>query len=164
MRVVSVDPGLRNFGVAIFEDNKLVEFDSICIWDMVPKGKRKDYAYIARTLVEKTSIFEGADVVLIERQMQSRMIVIATALRCFFWNKSKMVAPISVRKYFGISTGKYRNNKKASIELAPKFLNEAQLKKFKTHKKKDDLSDAFLQGLWYIWSPKGPYLKRQLYK
>lgn len=157
MRIVSIDVGLRNFGYAIIENNKLIEFDSICIWDLVPKKNRKDYPYIARVLVDKTPIFEGVDVVLIERQMQARMKMIACALRCFFWDKSKMVAPLSVRKYFKISTGVYKNNKKASIALVPKFLNEKQMKKFKVHKKKDDLSDAVLQGLWYIWSSKGPY-------
>lgn len=156
MRIVSVDPGLRNFGYAIIENNKLIEFDSICIWDLVPKKNRKDYPYIARVLVDKTPIFDNVDVVLIERQMQARMKMIACALRCFFWHKSYMVAPLSVRKYFGISTGVYKDNKKASISLVPKYLNEKQFQKFKIHKKKDDLSDAVLQGLWYIWSPKGP--------
>tara|TARA_B100000925_G_C22007160_1_gene474237 strand:- start:3524 stop:4003 length:480 start_codon:yes stop_codon:yes gene_type:complete len=155
MRIVSIDVGLRNFGYAIIENNQLIEFDSICIWDLVPKKNRTDYPFIARVLVDKTPIFNGADVVLIERQMQARMKMIACALRCFFWDKSKMVAPLSVRKYFKISTGVYKDNKKASITLVPKFLNEEQMKKFKVHKKKDDLSDAILQGLWYVWSPKG---------
>ena len=102
MRVVSIDPGLRNFGYAVVQDGKLIQFDSICIWDLVPKKKRTDYPYIARVLVDKTDIFDGADVVLIERQMQSRMKMIGCALRCFFWGKSKMIAPLSVRKYFKI--------------------------------------------------------------
>ena len=150
MKIVSIDVGLRNFGYAIIEDNKLIDFDSICIWDLVPKDKRKDYPYIARVLVDKTNIFDGVDCVLIERQMQARMKMIACALRCFFWEKSHMVAPLSVRKYFKISTGVYKQNKKASIELAPKYLNDEQLKKFKSHKKKDDCADAVLQGLYWI--------------
>lgn len=150
MKIVSIDVGLRNFGYAIIEDNKLIDFDSICIWDLVPKDKRKDYPYIARVLVDKTNIFDGVDCVLIERQMQARMKMIACALRCFFWGKSHMVAPLSVRKYFKISTGVYKQNKKASIELAPKYLNDEQLKKFESHKKKDDCADAVLQGLYWI--------------
>lgn len=150
MKIVSIDVGLRNFGYAIIEDNKLIDFDSICIWDLVPKDKRKDYPYIARVLVDKTNIFDDVDCVLIERQMQSRFKMIACALRCFFWGKSHMVAPLSVRKYFKISTGVYKQNKKASIELAPKFLNEDQLRKFKSHKKKDDIADSVLMGLYWI--------------
>ena len=92
---------------------------------------------------------KNVDIVLIERQMQSRMKMIACALRCFFWGKSHMVAPLSVRKHFKISTGVYKNNKKASIALAPTFLTPAQLEKFNKHKKKDDCADAILQGLYW---------------
>lgn len=150
MRVVSIDPGLRNFGYAIVQDGNLIAFDSICIWDLVPKKKRTDYPYIARVLVENTDIFRGADYVLIERQMQSRMKMIACALRCFFWDKSQMVAPISVRKHFKISTGVYKKNKKASIALVPKFFDEKQMKRFMAHKKKDDIADAVLMAMYYI--------------
>jgi|TARA_B110000008_G_scaffold278532_2_gene322622 Holliday junction resolvasome RuvABC endonuclease subunit len=150
MRVVSIDPGLRNFGYAIVQDGNLIAFDSICIWDLVPKKKRTDYPYIARVLVENTDIFRGADYVLIERQMQSRMKMIACALRCFFWDKSQMVAPISVRKHFKISTGVYKKNKKASIALVPKFFDEKQMKRFMAHKKKDDIADAVLMAMYFI--------------
>jgi Holliday junction resolvasome RuvABC endonuclease subunit len=150
MRVVSIDPGLRNFGYAIVQDDKLIAFDSICIWDLVPKKKRTDYPYIARVLVENTDIFKNADVILIERQMQARMKMIACALRCFFWDMSRMVAPLSVRKYFKISTGVYKDNKKASIALVPKFLDEQQMKRFMTHKKKDDIADAVLMAMYFI--------------
>ena len=150
MRVVSIDVGLRNFGYAILQDDELVDFDSICIWDLVPKNKRTDYPYIARVLVENTNIFDKADVVLIERQMQARMKMIACALRCFFWGKSKMIAPLSVRKHFKISTGVYKENKKASKDFVLQFLSESQKKKYMSSKKKDDMADAIIQGMYYI--------------
>jgi Holliday junction resolvasome RuvABC endonuclease subunit len=149
MRIVGIDPGLRNFGYAIVDNGELVEFDSICIWDMVPKNKRKDYAYIARTLVDNTSIFDNCDVVLIERQMQSRMKLIACALRCFFWEKSYMLAPIRVKKHFKISMSDYKKNKKASIQLVPKFFTTEQLERFQKHKKKDDIADAVLMAMYW---------------
>ena len=150
MRVVSIDVGLRNFGYAIIENKRLIEFDSICIWDLVPKNKRTDYPYIARVLVDNTDIFKGADVVLIERQMQARMKMIACALRCFFWEKSKMIAPLAVRKYFKISTGVYRENKKASKDFVLQFLEEHQIPKYMSSKKKDDMADAIIQGMYYV--------------
>lgn len=152
MRIVAVDPGLRNFGYAIVDNGELVEFDSICIWDMVPKNKRKDYAYIAHCLVEKTTFFDNCDVVLIERQMQARMKLIACALRCFFWEKAYMLAPIRVKKHFKISMSDYKKNKNASILCVQKFFNSEQMKKFQKHKKKDDIADAVLMALYYYQS------------
>ena len=150
MRVVSIDPGLRNFGYAIIDNGSLVEFDSICIWDYVPKKKQSDYPYIARMLVEHTNIFDGAEVVLIERQMQARMKMIACALRCFFWDKSRMISPLSVRKYFGISTGVYTQNKKASKEYVLRYLSPKQTETYNACKKRDDMADAILQGMFFI--------------
>ena len=150
MRVVSIDVGLRNFGYAIINNGTLIEFDSICIWDLVPKKKRTDYPYIARVLVDNTDIFNGADVILIERQMQARMKMIACALRCFFWDTSKMIAPLSVRKYFKISTGVYKENKKASKNFVVRFLDQQQTEKYKSSKKQDDMADAIIQGMYYV--------------
>ena len=150
MRIVSIDPGTVNCGYAVWEDGKYIDFGSYNLLEMVHKKKKTDYPYIVSEFIKKTQLFHGADVVLIENQMQARMKMIACSLRCFFWGKSHMVAPLSVRKYFNISTGVYKKNKKASIELAPKYLNKEQLKIFMSHKKKDDCADAILQGLYFI--------------
>ena len=150
MRVGSIDPGLRNFGYAIVDDGNLVDFDSICIWDLVPKKKRSDYPFIARVLVDHTDVFKDADVILIERQMQARMKMIACALRCFFWEKSRMIAPLSVRKHFKISTGVYHENKKASKDYVLRFLDEKQKKKYSASKKRDDMADAIIQAMYFI--------------
>ena len=49
----------------------------------------------------------------------------------------------------------YKDRKAKSIEICNTILNEnaniSNMKTlFETHKKKDDLADAFMQGLWYI--------------
>ena len=49
----------------------------------------------------------------------------------------------------------YRERKKLSIQITTQVLEQTPaiihwLPYFKTHKKKDDLADAFLQGKWYI--------------
>ena len=50
---------------------------------------------------------------------------------------------------------KYNDRKKLGIEKCLEMLNNDfrftnQLDHFSNHKKKDDLSDSFLQGLWFI--------------
>lgn len=45
----------------------------------------------------------------------------------------------------------YRERKKYGIEICQNLLkNNFKLEYFNKHKKKDDLADSFLQGLWYI--------------
>jgi hypothetical protein len=54
-----------------------------------------------------------------------------------------------------ISTKDYKSRKKQGITKCLEFLTtdhrfDNQLSYFNQHKKKDDLSDSFLQGLWFI--------------
>ena len=58
-------------------------------------------------------------------------------------------------KAFDVKKKTYAERKKASIEVTEKIISEKDSLKdwitlFNTHKKKDDLADSFLQGLWYL--------------
>ena len=54
----------------------------------------------------------------------------------------------------GADKSSYADRKKAGIRITTELLthNTDWLTFFKTHKKKDDLADAFLQGKWYLKS------------
>ena len=54
----------------------------------------------------------------------------------------------------GADKSSYADRKKAGIRITTELLthNTDWLTFFKTHKKKDDLADAFLQGKWYLIS------------
>jgi len=60
-----------------------------------------------------------------------------------------MLAPIRVKKHFKISMSDYKKNKKASIQLVPKFFSPEQENKFTLHKKKDDIADAVLMAMYW---------------
>ena len=46
MKIVSIDPGTRNLGLAIYEDGKLTHFfDSYDLFEYVKKKKRTDYSF-----------------------------------------------------------------------------------------------------------------------
>lgn len=51
-----------------------------------------------------------------------------------------------------MSTNKYTQRKKEGIEVCKYVLNDDDdyLKFFLSHKKKDDLADSYLQGLWFL--------------
>ncbi len=159
MIIVSIDPGTKNLGWAVYDTDKC-HFLSFGRYDLTkdqPKAKKTKYAYLVRQFVDASKdVFDMADAVCVEIQMQAKMKVIATAFQCFFWEKAHEVSPRSVRTHFDISTKKYSTNKKASVDLIPK-LSDTQISQQNKHwfarfdkKKRDDVADAMLIALyWY---------------
>jgi len=145
MFILSVDIGIRNFAITVYctVDNKFVLFK---VFDF---GGVKDYVAKMRDL-SSSEPFTIADIVLVERQMRSCMKTMAVSLRAFNYDKTIMVAPQSIKRYFKTSMKKHSKNKKAGIEAAVKYLRGDILDKFQKLKKKDDIADCILQTIWYI--------------
>jgi len=137
-RVLSVDIGERNFAYCAWSDMQVVDLRQI-------KG---DSATRMRTLQER-GVFDDCDVVLVERQMRSKFKEMATAIRCFNWDKTILVAPQSVKRAFKTGTGKHATNKKAHVKTARGFLSAPQTVKFDAFRKKDDVADTIMQVMWY---------------
>jgi hypothetical protein len=66
----------------------------------------------------------------------------------------KEISPANKLKEFVSKKTTYNERKKISIKITRELIEESHLHKwtnhFDTHKKKDDLADSYLQGLWYI--------------
>lgn len=174
MIVVAIDPGIRNLGWSVY-DTSAEKFLNFGRYDLVqghPKKMHTKYAELVRAFVDASSaVFEMADVVCIEMQMTAKFKVIATAFQCFFWEKSHLVSPRSVRCHFGISTGDYAKNKKASIDLIPTLSIPAQNQQlFQTfdRSKRDDVADAMLLALYWanvkLCASDPPPKRRRVYK
>ena len=100
--------------------------------------------------------------VLIENQISpiaNRMKTIQGMLAQFFIDRSitdiHFVSSHNKLKAFNVKKKTYAERKKSGIEVTEKILSEKQILNkwkplFKSHKKKDDLADAFLQGLWFL--------------
>jgi len=101
---------------------------------------------------------ELPDVVLIENQigpLASKMKAVQGLLVQYWLMKGVKVECISAcnkLKLFHQGKTTYAERKKLGIEHTITLLNQYQLSdvKFQKHKKKDDLADTFLQGIWYI--------------
>jgi hypothetical protein len=132
------------------------------------------------TELDKRTIFKDVDIVLIEKQpsFNPKMRIVAGCLQTYFYirgvvdkidNKIKSVDFFSPKNklkcYNGpeldissrsgkIVKGKYAQTKKMGIEIARVKMNEygetSFINFFETNKKKDDLSDCYLQALTYI--------------
>ena len=149
MRIVAIDPGIRNIAIAIYDNGTLVDA-KLC--DLTPFKKSTKYAHLAKYFCDQHhAILKEADIIAIECQMQARMKIIATAIQCFYWDTSRLVSPLAVRKHFNISTGVYKENKKLSVEKVntfdiPKHVRDT----IQRSKKKDDLCDAILIGQYIV--------------
>ena len=152
MKVVSIDPGLRNLALAVFENGKLKDYGVYDLYDYSPsKKKRTDYSFLVYHFIKaEAKIFENVDALCIENQMKAKFKVIAHSFRCFFFNVAHKISPLSVRKKFKISKSDYKKNKAASKKYVETHIFKNKKDKYYSHKKKDDIADAILIGLYYI--------------
>lgn len=152
MKIVSIDIGTRNMGLAVWENGALTHFDCYDLFAYVTKKKeRTDYTLMTYNFVQAhPELFRDVDKLLLENQMQSRMRVIQTSFRCFFYKQAVKISPLAVHNFFKSGTGNHRKNKKAAIELVATFLNKKQMEMLKKHKKKDDCADAIVQLHYYL--------------
>lgn len=145
MLILSVDVGTRNFAMTLYctrtDEYKLMELRDL--------RNYKDYVKTMKLLSEEEP-FLSADVILVERQMRSIMKTMATAIRAFNFDKTVMVSPQCVKRFFRSSTRKHATNKKAAMVEALKLLNVKNMRLYKSFKKKDDIADCILQTHWYL--------------
>jgi len=114
-----------------------------------------------------TFIFSGIDVILIENQISpiaNRMNAIQGMLTQYFIMKNMnniiYVSAANKLKFFiGNKKTTYSERKKIGVEETKKLLitmdkdnieKDKIIDMFNKHKKKDDLADCFLQGIWFV--------------
>jgi hypothetical protein len=111
---------------------------------------------IANSLGSRNSWWEGADLVVIENQKDRRMFAVQSMIHMFFVLKGFKVKGVSaIHKLNNIltltdSTETYRGRKKTGIVHCEQLMPECKRPFFRSHKKKDDLADSYLQGLWFL--------------
>jgi hypothetical protein len=112
------------------------------------------------------------DTIVIENQISpiaNRMKTLQGMIAQYFimHDKTKIVFVSAANKLKGhtttdeegettsVDTSNYAARKKEGVKVTLKLVNEKHpewLTHFNTHKKKDDLADSFLQGVWYMTS------------
>jgi hypothetical protein len=111
---------------------------------------------IANSLNKRSSWWEGANLVVIENQKDRRMFAVQSLIHMFFVLKGLKVKGVSaIHKLNNILTiddsiSTYRGRKKTGIIHCQQLMPREKTDFFKSHKKKDDLADSFLQGLWFL--------------
>ncbi len=161
MFIVSIDIGIFNLGYASFycEENRITNWkhlDKINIKEVTMNCRKpscrfchdKTFTdYIDHFCEMFSEDFKNCDYVLLERQPPAGFVVIQELILNKFRNKTKIVSPNSVHKFFGIGHLDYDNRKLASIETArktcPSFSN------IKTERR-HDISDAICQAIYFV--------------
>jgi len=115
---------------------------------------------ISESLTARTSIWTGSDKVIFEQQPDKRMMAVQAMMHMWFVCHGYDAKGVSaVHKLTNMvtvddATKTYKGRKKTGIvhasALVPAEWKDYMLK----HPKKDDLADAFLQGLWFMENSK----------
>jgi len=110
----------------------------------------------------KTEIsMDDIDTVIIENQISpiaNRMKCIQGMITQFFIEHGvcdiHFVSSSNKLKHFDVPKKTYKERKSSGISVMNDLLKQDKLKKwntlFSSHKKKDDLADSYLQGIWFV--------------
>lgn len=108
----------------------------------------------------KTSLdkLERVDKVLIENQigpLANRMKCLQSMITQYYIDNGitdiEYISAVNKLSYFMSGPSEYKDRKKHAVTITRSLIKEAiWLDIFNKHKKKDDLGDCFLQGLWYL--------------
>lgn len=107
-------------------------------------------------LDKRASSWANATVVAVENQPERRMYAVQAMLQMYFAMKGLKCEGVSAtHKLTNMVTlednaKSYRGRKKTGIVHASALIPESNREHFLRHPKKDDLADAFLQGLWVL--------------
>lgn len=101
---------------------------------------------------------DGIDKILIENQigpLANRMKCLQAMITQYFIDNSvndiEYISAINKLSYFMTGPSEYKDRKKLAVLITRSLIKDVIWQEFfNCHKKKDDLADCFLQGLWYL--------------
>ena len=159
MIIFAVDPGVKNMGYACYDTERkgFITFGKFDMQTGVKTKEKTKYALLTKRFCDAMEDYlKMADVVLIEAQMQAKMKMIQTAMQCFYWDKSHVIGPLAVRKFFGISMSNYSKNKRTSVILSGQLIHSIKEKHLmSSFEKKDDVADAIILARYWDYKERG---------
>jgi hypothetical protein len=114
---------------------------------------------IVTCLDKRADWWKDADLAIFENQLDRRMFAVQAMMHMYFACRGFRTKGVSaIHKLDNIATatdatGTYRGRKKTGIVHCDVLCPPTNHEFFKSHKKKDDLADSFLQGLYFLEHP-----------
>lgn len=176
-RIISFDVGMKNMCYCVLEVGSLEESDpTIREWDIMPVPQGANVPDTCENLIaelDKRPFLSGGNFVVIENQpvtKNPKMKTLQIVLMSYFLGKKRLeTSPIQevmllnsalkLKAYEGPPLSPTTKSKSAYVRRKNLVIlycqhelreNAEHLAFLKSHKKKDDLSDAFLQALYVI--------------
>jgi len=157
--VVSIDVGIKNLGLCIFDFLS----SRVCHWDcvsLVPNGKyipSNNVDYVRNFVKKYDNYFSQAFKVIIERQIRCNMRIVEAVLQCMFYENCLVISARSVKVHYDLSTKNYRANKQKAVQWATHFVaanphafDPHTVSNFGIRNKQDDLADSLLLLMYYL--------------
>lgn len=142
--------------------DKLYTYYSESTWKRCVKSAKQTSVVelapgIASSLHARMNLWKNADLIVFEQQPDKRMLCVQGMMHMWFVAQGFRCKGVSaIHKLTNTitledATKTYKGRKKTGIVHAQELLPTPELKTFMLkHPKKDDLCDAFLQGLWCL--------------
>ena len=96
--------------------------------------------------------FENCDAIVIERQPPTGFVVVEQLIFSRYREKTHIVSPNSMHKYFDIGRYSYDQRKECVERLAKKLMrNEGVIKDFESFERKHDMADSICIGYYWLY-------------
>lgn len=166
-RVMSIDIGIVHLGMSIGllrEDYSLIDIIWVDLLD-ISKMEHKKVKYnmcklfhtrcftdwLEHTFQEHSELFDNVDYILIERQPPMGLVAIEQLIYSRYRNKSILISPNAMHKYFKINTYDYDGRKLKTVEIAMRYLSDVNLiTQLEMYDRVHDITDSIcLMAYWF---------------
>lgn len=162
--ILSIDIGIKHLALVLSSIDENYDFENIVWFDLIDITKfdckpnctflhTKTFADWIRHFIDNYEpILNKADRILIERQPPQGLVVVEQLIFGCFREKSILISPNSVHKFFNIAQFEYDQRKVAVVNLTRRYFDEEFNTKLNKYDRKHDICDAVLFTIF--WSKK----------
>lgn len=160
MYILSCDIGYLNMALCFVQTDAMFSFIKVlfvkrininnikCDKDCtLPHGSHSSYRMM-HLFQAYRQYFDAADMILVEQQPLFGMTGLEAVIVYQYWQKTRLVSPVSMHKHFDIKHLDYENRKIAVVEIATPHLQHMEA--FTNQVRQHDIADAFLMVLFHI--------------
>jgi hypothetical protein len=165
--VLSIDIGIQHLAMVSSSISKDYTFTEILWMDLVDitiftcdkttcklHHDKTFTDWTSHFLQKYTQVFKQAEYILIERQPPQGLVVVEQILFGYMRDKSILISPNSVHKYFGIGQYDYDTRKIASVNISRKYISPTFRKKLESCDRIHDICDCILFTIFWCQKQK----------